>query len=116
MVMEKLVFRNTYKVVEVSVENFPNLREMQASHDDKANTIFSVLDADNDGIISPSEYIQFCLAIDLDEETARSAFIKLDEGGKGYLSREEYLQRSQDFHTGKNPDALGNWLYGSYEV
>lgn len=89
---------------------------MQESHAAKANTIFSILDADNDGTISQSEYIQFCLAIGLGEATAISAFLKLDEGSKGYLSREEYLQRSQDFHVSNDPDALGNWLYGSYEV
>ncbi|NES91665.1 MAG: hypothetical protein F6K08_33845 [Okeania sp. SIO1H6] len=112
----KVSLQEYLKVVEVSVDNFPNSREMQESHTAKANTIFSILDADNDGTISQSEYIQFCRAIGLDEATAKSAFIKLDGDGKGYISREEYLQRSQDFHVSNDPDALGNWLYGSYEI
>lgn len=110
----KVSLQEYLRVAEVSIQNFPNSPKLQESHAAKANAIFTVLDFDNDGQISQAEYRQFCEAIGLDDATAKSAFLKLDETGKGYLSREDYLQRSKEFHVGNDPNAPGNWLYGAY--
>ena len=45
----------------------------------KANAIFSYLEADNYETISEFKYIQFCLAIALDEELLNLHLYNLDE-------------------------------------
>ncbi|NES82549.1 MAG: EF-hand domain-containing protein [Moorea sp. SIO2B7] len=102
-------------VAEKSIANFTNSAELQQAHAAKANIIFSILDADSNGTISLAEYKQFCTAVQLDEGIAEVAFAKLDQNGDGFISREEYIEASKDFHTSDDPNKPGNWLYGSYE-
>lgn len=77
--------------------------------------IFSILDANHNGQISKSEYQQFCVAVGLNEKDAKTAFIHLDRNADGYISRDEYIQASQDFYVSEDVNAPGNLLYGSYE-
>ena len=110
---------------EKSIENFANSPELQTAHSEKANAIFNCLDADSNGTISLDadsngtisldEYKQFCAVVGLEETVAEAAFSRLDEDGDGELSREEYLERSKEFHTSDDVKAPGNWLYGAYE-
>lgn len=109
----KVSIKEYLQVAEKSIQNFANSPNMQDAHAAKANAIFTVLDGDNDGTISLTEYEQFFSAIGLDQTMAKVAFEKLDEGGKGYLSRDEYLKRSEEFHIADSTDAPGNWLYGA---
>lgn len=102
-------------VADQSIQAFANSTTLQEAHAAKANAIFDCLDADGDGEISVAEYKQFCTAVGLDEEVAEAVFPHLDENGDGKLSREEYIDRSKEFHTSEDPNAPGNWLYGSYE-
>jgi len=111
----KVELKEYLSVAEKSIENFANSAKLKEEHAAKANTIFICLDADGNGEISLAEYKQFCTAVGLGEEVAEEAFARLDENGDGVLSREEYMERSKEFHTSDDPNAPGNWLYGSYE-
>jgi juvenile hormone diol kinase len=103
------------KVADNSISNFSNSTALQDAHKNKANVIFDILDASNDGQISLTEYKQFCVAIGLNEKDAEIAFAHLDQNGDGYISRDEYLQASKEFHTSDDLNASGNFLYGYYE-
>jgi Ca2+-binding EF-hand superfamily protein len=79
-----------------------------------ARAIFDILDADNDGVISEEEYLQFFRAFRGDVESGNQAFEKLDENGDGRLTRQEFLEAVTEFHLSDDPDARGNWLFGPY--
>ncbi|MEQ9621584.1 EF-hand domain-containing protein [Coleofasciculus chthonoplastes] len=111
----KVSLEEYLKVAENSINNFWKIPRLQNAHTNKANMIFDILDANNNGQISQSEYEQFCLAVGLNEKDAETAFIHLDNNADGYISRDEYVQASQDFHVSEDVNASGNWLYGSYE-
>ena len=111
----KVSLEEYLKVAENSISNFSNSSELQEAHDQKANAIFEILDASNDGQISLIEYQQFCVAVGLTQKDAEIAFAHLDPEAKGYISRDEYLQASKEFHVSDDLKADGNWLYGSYE-
>lgn len=80
-----------------------------------ARAIFDILDADNDGVISREEYLKFFRSFRGDEEDGKLAFQKLDEDEKGYLTRKEFLDAVTEFHLSDDPEAPGNWLFGSYQ-
>jgi len=111
----KVSLEEYLKVAQNSINNFSTSTELQNAHTAKANVIFDVLDANNNGQISKSEYQQFCAAIGLTEKDAETAFAHLDRNADGYISGDEYLQASKEFHTSDDLEASGNWLYGSYE-
>lgn len=75
-------------------------------------TIFDVLDADNDGVISVSEYRQFFEATGHDTSWVEDAFARLDRTGQGQISREELTRLHLEFFTSEDPDAPGNLFYG----
>ncbi|MBD2525725.1 EF-hand domain-containing protein [Nostoc sp. FACHB-133] len=103
------------KVADNSISNFSNSAALQDAHKNKANVIFDILDASNDGKISLIEYQEFCVAVGLTEKDAETAFAHLDSNADGHISRDEYLQASKEFHLSDDLNAAGNWLYGSYE-
>lgn len=111
----KVTLDEYLKVAENSIANFFDSVELQEAHENKANVIFDILDSSNDDQISLTEYKQFCVAIGLTEKDAEIAFANLDQNGDGYISRDEYLQASKEFHTSDDLNASGNWLYGSYK-
>jgi Ca2+-binding EF-hand superfamily protein len=79
-----------------------------------AQAVFDILDADNDGVISEEEYLQFFRAFRGEEAQGPEAFQKLDQDGDGHLAREEFLEAVTEFHLSDDPDARGNWLFGPY--
>lgn len=111
----KVSLEEYLKVAENSISKFSNSTELQDAHEKKANAIFDILDASNDGQISLREYKQFCVAVGLTEKDAETAFAHLDRGANGHISRDKYLQASKEFHVSDDLNADGNWLYGSYE-
>ncbi|MGK7923194.1 MAG: EF-hand domain-containing protein [Trichodesmium sp.] len=111
----KVSLEEYLKVADNSINNFSNSTELQEAHKAKANAIFDILDASNDGQISLVEYKQFCIAVGLTEKDAETAFAHLDRNADGYISRDEYFQASQEFHISDDLNASGNWLYGTYE-
>ncbi|WP_016953756.1 EF-hand domain-containing protein [Anabaena sp. PCC 7108] len=98
-----------------SISNFSNSALLQEAHKNKANVIFDILDASNDGQISLIEYQEFCVAVGLTQKDAETAFAHLDTNADGHISRDEYLQASKEFHISDDLNAAGNWFYGSYE-
>jgi hypothetical protein len=48
----------------------------------------------------------------IDEATAQTAFPHLDLDGDGLLSRDEFVQLTEEYYTSDDPDAVGGWLYG----
>ncbi|MBR8834917.1 MAG: EF-hand domain-containing protein [Stigonema ocellatum SAG 48.90 = DSM 106950] len=111
----KVSLEEYLKVADNSITNFSDSTVLQDTHTAKANVIFDVLDANNNGQISLSEYKQFCVAVGLTEKDAETAFAHLNHNADGYISRDEYLQSSKEFHISEDFNASGNWLYGSYE-
>jgi len=111
----KVSLEEYLKVADNSISNFSNSTELQEAHKAKANVIFDILDASNDGQISLVEYKQFCIAVGLTEKDAETAFSHLDRNADENISRDEYFQASQEFHTSDDVNASGNWLYGAYE-
>lgn len=80
-----------------------------------ARAIFDILDADNDGVISKDEYLTFFRSFRGDEEDAEQAFQTLDQEDEGYLTRKQFLEAVTEFHLSDDPEARGNWLFGSYQ-
>ncbi|MEG4169325.1 MULTISPECIES: EF-hand domain-containing protein [unclassified Microcoleus] len=111
----KVSLEEYLKVADSSISNFSDSTELQDAHKNKANVIFDILDASNDGQISLREYQQFCVAVGLIQKDAETAFAHLDSDADGHISRDEYLQASKEFHLSDDLNASGNWLYGSYE-
>ncbi|MBX9252808.1 hypothetical protein H1Q63_02155 [Desmonostoc muscorum CCALA 125] len=111
----KVSLEEYLKVADTSTSNFSNSHILEDAHNAKANVIFGILDAGNNGQISLIEYKQFCVAVGLTEKDAETAFAHLDPKAYGYISRDEYLQASKEFHLSDDLNASGNWLYGFYE-
>ena len=111
----KVSLEEYLNLADSSISNFPNSTVLQDAHKNKADVIFNILDASNDGQISLREYQQFCVAVGLTQKDAETAFAHLNRNANGHISRDEYLQASQEFHISDDLNAAGNWLYGSYE-
>lgn len=79
-----------------------------------ARVIFDILDVDSDGVISEGEYKTFFRAFQDDADGADRAFQKLDANDTGHLTRQDFLDLVTEFHLSDDPDARGNWLFGSY--
>jgi Ca2+-binding EF-hand superfamily protein len=73
---------------------------------------FDLIDTDHDGQITAEEHRAYLIALSVDEATAETAFEHLDLDGDGFLSREEFVQLTDEFYTSDDPDAAGAWLYG----
>ncbi len=80
-----------------------------------ARAIFDTLDEDNDGVISEDEYLRFFQSFRGEDGDGTVAFQKLDVDEKGYLTRKEFLDVVTEFHLSDDPEAPGNWLFGSYQ-
>lgn len=80
-----------------------------------ARAIFDILDEDNDGVISEEEYLKFFRSFRGDVEDGHLAFEKLDQGDKGHLTRQGFLEAVTQFHLSDDPEARGNWLFGPYQ-
>jgi len=76
--------------------------------------MFDAVDLDGDGVISIKEYNIVLKAQGCSDEDSRHAFAKLDLDGDGRISREEYARAIYDYHVSNDPNAPGNWFYGSF--
>ncbi|MFE7414603.1 EF-hand domain-containing protein [Streptomyces laurentii] len=79
-----------------------------------ADVYLRIADIDQDGRISPAEFLAFQRGHfpEFTEENAAEAFRHLDTDGDGALSPDEFSRAVVDFWTSSDPDAEGNWWMG----
>ncbi|SEG36970.1 Ca2+-binding protein, EF-hand superfamily [Nonomuraea solani] len=74
-----------------------------------------IIDGNGDDQVTQEEYVRLLTAIcELDQPRAAEAFDKLDVGRKGHLSREELHHAVKEFYFSTDPQAPGNWTFGSF--
>ncbi|WP_306746602.1 EF-hand domain-containing protein [Saccharothrix yanglingensis] len=81
-----------------------------------AEAFLTVADTDEDGRVSPAEFLVFQRGHfpGLSEDEAAEAFRHLDADGDGYLTTEEFVGASVAFWSSNDPDAPGNWWAGRH--
>jgi Ca2+-binding EF-hand superfamily protein len=77
--------------------------------------LFEAFDRDRDGNLSRDDFRDFFDAYGIRDKAADEAFQKLDTSGDGQISKEEAVQRVQEYYFSDDPAAPGNWLFGRYE-
>ena len=77
-----------------------------------ADELFKILDIDEDGAISLTDYTVWLGCYGVDSATAEAAFQRLDVSGSGQVSNAETRERVREFYQSENPDSPGNWLLG----
>ncbi|WP_030692273.1 EF-hand domain-containing protein [Streptomyces globisporus] len=79
-----------------------------------AETYLQIADIDQDGRISPHEFLAFQRGHfpEFTEENAAEAFSHLDTDGDGMLSPAEFTNAVVEFWTSPDPGAAGNWWMG----
>jgi Ca2+-binding EF-hand superfamily protein len=78
------------------------------------NLLFDAFDRDQDGTLSRDDFRDFFDAYGIRDKVADEAFQKLDSSGDGQISKEEAMQRIQEYYFSDDPAAPGNWLFGRY--
>ena len=77
--------------------------------------LFEAFDRDRDGHLMRDDFRDFFDAYRIqDHAAADEAFAKLDTSGDGNISKEEAMQRVQEYYFSNDPAAGGNWLFGKY--
>ncbi|MFD6372752.1 EF-hand domain-containing protein [Streptomyces roseolus] len=79
-----------------------------------AETYLRIADIDQDGRVSPAEFLAFQRGHfpGFTEEDAAEAFRHLDTDGDGTLSPAEFTSAVVEFWTSPDPEAAGNWWMG----
>lgn len=78
-----------------------------------AEGVFALLDSDQDGKVTPSEFGTFITAFGGTLTRAEQAFGLLDSDKSGTLSRAEVLSIVDEFHRNDSPTARGRYLFGA---
>jgi Ca2+-binding EF-hand superfamily protein len=78
-----------------------------------ASAIWALCDRDGDGRVEADEFRLVQQGFGTSPENARLAFERLDLDGDGSLSVDELLIAWRDFYTSTDPEATGNWLFGT---
>lgn len=81
--------------------------------DTYVGSLFDNFDADNDGYIDLDEFIDLFVSYRIEVRFAAKAFRKLDRNKDGLISRGELIMATKEFFRSDDPDAPGNWLFGS---
>lgn len=77
-------------------------------------TAITLWDSNQDGKVSEEEYKNYLLSVQVTEKEASDAFQRLDLNGDGYLSREELFENLKEYYFSDDPNARGNWFFGTY--
>jgi juvenile hormone diol kinase len=80
-----------------------------AGMDQLVESFFAMADRDGDGLISEEELVLHFRAWRHPEAKAREAFGKLDRGGRGGISKSDWMQNLEEFYYSEDPEAPGNW-------
>jgi Ca2+-binding EF-hand superfamily protein len=81
-----------------------------------AEMIFDAFDLDGDQKVSVEEWRAFFRCYSIDPGEAEDCFEKYDLNGDGYVSRSELIDLVGQFYLSADPDAPGNYLFGSYRA
>lgn len=74
--------------------------------------LLAIGDVDDDGVLSREEFQRLQGAIGNARENSVVGFDKIDLDGSGTLTVDELTTAAREYHTGTDPDAVGNWLFG----
>ena len=74
------------------------------------DSFYSMADRDGDGLISEEELVMHYRAWGHSEDQAREAFPHLDRGGRGGISKQDWMLNLEEFYFSDDPEAPGNWL------
>lgn len=86
-------------------------REFHATGDE----FFAFADVNGDGHLVKDEYVDlFAVGCGLARRDAIQAFQRLDPQNRGYLDLDQWRKLIEEFFASTDPDAPGNWLYGTY--
>lgn len=77
---------------------------------------FEAADQDGDGQWTLEEYRQYLRTLAAPEDHAEEVFRQADVNGDGHISQEMFTHLLNQYFQGDDPDAVGNWLLGSYET
>ena len=79
-------------------------------------TLFDLFDTDKDQYISLDEYLDLFIGLRIEVRFAPKSFRNLDINKDEQISRSEMAKAVREFLKSDDPDATGNWLFGSWEV
>ncbi|MEO5875149.1 MAG: EF-hand domain-containing protein [Streptosporangiaceae bacterium] len=77
-----------------------------------AQALARMCDIDGDGMVDPGEFRILQTAYGTAEGDIAMAFNALDTDRDGRVSVAELVAAAQDYYTGDDPEAGGNWLFG----
>ena len=81
-----------------------------------AGMIFDIFDMDGDHKVSVNEWREFFRCHSIDPDEADRCFGKYDLNGDGYVSRSELVDLVGQFYLSSDPEAPGNYLFGTYSA
>lgn len=79
-----------------------------------ANLIFDAVDADASGHLSPDEWQQLFRVYGIPVIYAQEAFDHIDLRGDHQLSKDDVLQRVEEFYYSQDPHDPGNYMFGPF--
>jgi Ca2+-binding EF-hand superfamily protein len=79
-----------------------------------ADSVFQLLDANGDGVVTPDDYALLFSAGRVDPDHAAASFKRIDVDKDGRVTPAELSQRLGEFFMSNDPDAPGNWLFGPF--
>lgn len=77
--------------------------------------LFDFFDTNEDGLISPGEYIDMFVAYGIERNYSMNVFESLDLNGDKAINKEELLLAVRNFFRSDNPDEIGNQLFGKVD-
>lgn len=77
-------------------------------------SMFDTIDLDNKGSISLNEFKMFVKPMGASDADAEYAFRKLDLNGSGTITGDEFARNLYEYYASDDPDAVGNYFYGTF--
>lgn len=95
-------------------ENLVNSEEAQRDDflEGAVGHLFDLYDADGNGTISLTEYLDIFISFHLNASLVGKSFVSLDANGDGSISRSELVETVRQFLISDDIDLPGNWIFG----